>query len=43
MDENTKFSIKDYREMLYNEIMNKKKETRKVWQDKYFKKFNTST
>ena len=29
MDENTKFTIRDYREMLYNEIMCKKKETRK--------------
>lgn len=42
MDENTKFSIKDYREMLYREIMNKKKENRKIWQDKYFKKFNNT-
>jgi hypothetical protein len=31
MDENTKFAIKDYREMLYQEIMSKKKESRKVW------------
>ena len=29
MDENTKFTIKDYREMLYLEIMKKKKESRK--------------
>ncbi len=28
MDENTKFTIKDYREMLYREISDKKKETR---------------
>ena len=27
MDENTKYSIKDYREMLYKEISNKKKES----------------
>ena len=43
MDENTKFSIKDYREMLYREIMNKKKENRKVWQEKYFKKYSCDT
>ena len=28
MDENTKFTIKDYREMLYKDISEKKKETR---------------
>ena len=33
MDENTKFTIKDYREMLYLEIMKKKKESRKQWHD----------
>lgn len=42
MDENTKFTIKDYREMLYLEIMKKKKESRKQWHDKYFKKFNNT-
>ena len=42
MDENTKFSIKDYREMLYREIINKTKESKKIWQDKYFKKFNNT-
>ena len=36
MDENTKFSIKDYREMLYKNILNGKKEVRKKWQEKYF-------
>lgn len=28
MDENTKYTIKDYREMLYKNIAEKKKETR---------------
>jgi mitogen-activated protein kinase 15 len=35
MDENTKFTIKDYREMLYSEINEKKKIEKKRWQDKY--------
>jgi len=36
MDENTKFSIKDYREMLYKNITDHKREIRKKWQEKYF-------
>ena len=31
MDENTKFTIKDYREMLYTEIIDKKKNDKKKW------------
>lgn len=35
IDDNRKLSIKDYREALYNDIINKKKEERKVWRQKY--------
>ncbi len=35
MDDNTKFSIKDYREALYSDITKRKKEQRKKWQNKY--------
>lgn len=35
MNDNQKFSIKEYREALYNEISLKKKEQRKKWQEKY--------
>lgn len=35
MDDNKKFSIRQYREALYNDIVKKKKEQRKKWQAKY--------
>lgn len=35
MDDNKKFSIKEYREALYNDINRRKKEQRKKWQAKY--------
>ena len=36
MDENTKFSIKDYREMLYRNINEIKKDVKKLIEKKYF-------
>ena len=36
MDENTKFSIKDYREMLYRNMNDLKKDEKKVIEEKYF-------
>jgi mitogen-activated protein kinase 15 len=39
MDENTKFSIKDYREMLYRNITDTKKDERKVNEEKYYQQF----
>ena len=36
MDENTKFSIRDYREMLYDLMNDSKKEQKKVMEKKYF-------
>jgi len=36
MDDNTKFSIKDYREAIYADIVKKKKEQRQKLKDKYF-------
>ncbi|CAD8110967.1 unnamed protein product [Paramecium sonneborni] len=35
MNDNKKFSIKEYREALYNDINRRKKEQRKKWQAKY--------
>lgn len=35
IDDNQKMSIKDYRDALYDDIVNKKKEERKVWRQKY--------
>ncbi|KAM3133091.1 hypothetical protein pb186bvf_014808 [Paramecium bursaria] len=35
MNDNKKFSIKEYREALYNDINKRKKEQRKKWQAKY--------
>ena len=35
MDENTKYTIKDYREMLYQQIIKSKKEIRRKWKLKY--------
>lgn len=36
MDDNTKFSIKDYREAIYADIVKKKKDQRQKLKDKYF-------
>ena len=38
MDDNKKFSIREYRESLYNDISKKKKEQRKKLQAKYLQK-----
>lgn len=35
MNDNKKFSIREYRQALYNDIVKKKKEQRKKWQAKY--------
>lgn len=35
IDDNRKLSIKEYREALYNDIVQKKKEQRKIWRQKY--------
>jgi len=37
IDDNHKLSIKEYREALYNDIIQKKKEQRKLWRQKYLK------
>lgn len=37
IDDNQKLSIKEYREALYNDIIQKKKEQRKLWRQKYLK------
>jgi len=42
MDDNTKFSIKDYREAIYADIVNKKKEQRQKLKDKYFSQLGVS-
>lgn len=38
MNDNKKFSIRQYREALYNDIIKKKKDQRKKWQAKYLEK-----
>lgn len=38
MNDNKKFSIREYREALYNDIVKKKKDQRKKWQAKYLEK-----
>lgn len=38
MNDNKKFSIREYREALYNDIVKKKKQQRKKWQAKYLQK-----
>lgn len=38
MNDNKKFSIREYREALYNDIIKKKKEQRKKLQAKYLEK-----
>jgi len=38
MNDNKKFSIREYREALYNDIIKKKKDQRKKWQAKYLEK-----
>ena len=38
MDDNKKFSIRQYREALYADIIKRKKEQRKKWQAKYLQK-----
>ena len=42
MDENTKYGIKDYREMLYQQIKIKKKEVRNRWRQVYLQQFQKS-
>lgn len=40
IDDNQKLSIKDYRDALYDDIVNKKKEERKVWRQKYMQQLS---
>ncbi len=42
MDDNKKFSIREYREALYNDIVKRKKEQRKRWQAKYLQKLGVT-
>lgn len=43
MDDNKKFSIREYREALYGDIVKRKKEQRKKWQEKYLEKLGVET
>lgn len=43
MDDNKKFSIRQYREALYADIVKRKKEQRKKWQQKYLEKLGVDT
>jgi mitogen-activated protein kinase 15 len=38
MDDNKKFSIREYRESLYSDIMKRKKEQKRKWQQKFLQK-----
>lgn len=38
MDDNKKFSIREYRESLYSDIMRRKKEQKRKWQQKFLQK-----
>ena len=42
MDDNKKFSIREYREALYADIIKRKKEQRKKWQAKYLQKLGVT-
>ena len=42
MDDNKKFSIREYREALYADIVKRKKEQRKKWQAKYLQKLGVT-
>ena len=42
MDDNKKFSIREYREALYSDIIKRKKEQRKKWQAKYLQKLGVT-
>jgi mitogen-activated protein kinase 15 len=42
MDDNKKFSIREYREALYSDIVKRKKEQRKKWQAKYLQKLGVT-
>lgn len=43
MNDNKKFSIREYREALYNDIVRCKKEQRRKWQAKYLQKLGVET
>jgi mitogen-activated protein kinase 15 len=42
MDDNKKFSIREYREALYSDIVKRKKEQRRKWQAKYLQKLGVT-
>ena len=42
MDDNKKFSIRQYRQALYADIVKRKKEQRKKWQAKYLNKLGVN-
>jgi len=42
MDDNKKFSIREYREALYSDIVKRKREQRKKWQAKYLQKLGVT-
>lgn len=42
MDDNKKFSIRQYREALYLDIVKRKKQQRKKWQAKYLQKLGVT-
>lgn len=42
MDDNKKFSIREYREALYADIVKRKREQRKKWQAKYLQKLGVT-
>lgn len=42
MDDNKKFSIREYREALYADIVKRKKEQKKKWQAKYLQKLGVT-
>ncbi len=43
LDDNKKFSIREYREVLYQNIAKKKKEQKKRWQEKILAKLGFET
>ena len=43
IDDNQKLSIKEYREALYSDIIQKKKEQRRLWRQKYLKQLGIDT
>ena len=42
MDDNKKFSIRQYREALYSDIVKRKRQQRKKWQAKYLQKLGVT-